>query len=150
MIGDRETTAGGELLSERASKGLPWAEQKNASVESVVVDGPRERLAAALAAALGPDQDDVWRTLVAALTLLGSERLEGWKSIAAGIGVSITRARELADPRRSFRLPVRYGVRGVYVTRLALALWLAQYDAPYGGHDQLKRAAVLPSPSSDQ
>ena len=72
--------------------------------------------------------------------VLGPDRIEGWKAIAAAVGVSVTRVRELADPKRKFQLPVRYGARGVYVARVALEGWFAQYDAPYGAHASLKAA----------
>jgi hypothetical protein len=70
--------------------------------------------------------------------VLGPDRIEEWKAIAAAVGVSVTSVRELADPKRKFQLPVRYGARGVYVARAALEGWFAQYDAPYGAHASLK------------
>jgi hypothetical protein len=86
------------------------------------------------------ERDEAWKAVLVLLSVLGTERTEGWKGIAAAIGVSITRARELADRRRPFRLPVRCGARGVYITRVGLALWLAQYDAPYGAHEGLRQS----------
>lgn len=66
-----------------------------------------------------------------------SQRIYGWKSIADEIGVSESRARELANPRRQWPLPVRYGARGLYVLREMLVVWNRHFDAPYGAHQTL-------------
>ena len=66
-----------------------------------------------------------------------SDRVYGWKAIAAELGVSVSQARKLADPRRRFMMPVRFGPRGIYITREQLDMWWKHYDAPYGLHREL-------------
>ena len=133
----RTAEAEGEHVAIVAAE-LAGGDRKAGSLEVREPDHARDALVAAIAAAGGPGRDEAWKILVGALALLGTERIVGWKGIAAAIGVSVTRARELADRRHPFRLPVRYGARGTYITRLALALWVAEYDAPFGAHDGMK------------
>lgn len=66
------------------------------------------------------------------------DRIYGWKAIADALGVSRAKAVELANPMRKFQLPVRYGVRGIYITRAKLNMWVEHYDTPYGLHGELK------------
>lgn len=66
-----------------------------------------------------------------------SQRIYGWKGIADAIGVSESRARELANPKRQWPLPVRYGAKGLYVLREMMAVWNKHFDAPYGAHQTL-------------
>lgn len=65
-------------------------------------------------------------------------RLEGWKAIANAIGVSESRAVELAHPMRKIALPVRYGANGPYIEKSLLNIWFWHFDAPFGLHTSLK------------
>lgn len=66
-----------------------------------------------------------------------AQRIYQWKGIADALGVSESRARELADPKRQWPLPVRYGAKGLYILREMLAVWNRHFDAPYGAHKAL-------------
>lgn len=61
------------------------------------------------------------------------DRIEGWKAIAAALGIGEASARRYADPMRKFRLPVRVNFRGEpYVTRWNLQRFLEDNDRPWG------------------
>lgn len=67
------------------------------------------------------------------------DRIEGWKAIAAELGVHEQTARSYADPMRRYRLPIRMNFRNEpYVTRWNLLMWKQDNDLPYGHHKQLK------------
>lgn len=67
------------------------------------------------------------------------ERIHGWKSIAAEIGVSVTKARSLADPYIKIHLPVFHDWIGPYVTKTDLEWWKGRYKASHGFHAELKK-----------
>ena len=67
-----------------------------------------------------------------------ADRLDGWKAIAAALGVDRATAiiwHELEiDP-----LPVRHDRKGVYASRAGLERWLHAGDMPLVVHNELKR-----------
>ena len=67
-----------------------------------------------------------------------ADRLNGWKEIAAALGVD--RATAIAWYEREFDpLPVRHDRKGVYASRAALERWLYAGDMPLAVHTELKR-----------
>jgi len=67
-----------------------------------------------------------------------ADRLDGWKDIAAALGVdratAMTWHNREVDP-----LPVRRDRKGVYASRAALERWLHGGDMPLAVHDELRR-----------
>ena len=61
------------------------------------------------------------------------DRIEGWKAIAAALGVHPQTARTYADPMRKFRLPIRENFRREpYISRWNLQRWIEDNDSPWG------------------
>jgi hypothetical protein len=59
------------------------------------------------------------------------EVFEGWKMIAAALGLSERATIDAANRRRVDPLPVRKNHRGVYIARAALVAWLERHDGTY-------------------
>jgi hypothetical protein len=67
-----------------------------------------------------------------------TDRLNGWKAIAAALGVDRTTAIGWHE-READRLPVRHDRKGVYASRAALERWLHAGDMPLATHAELQR-----------
>jgi hypothetical protein len=83
----------------------------------------------------------------------GTGRVEGWKGIAAELGVGVTKAQVLATRERD-PLPVHRDHLGIYEMRDVLAAWLARQNVTYLEHraslttESLASSSGTPSPAS--
>ena len=89
-------------------------------------------------AALKPNRLGITECSACRAAVGKADRLNGWKEIAAALGVDRATAigwyeREL-DP-----LPVRHDRKAVYASRAALERWLHAGDMPLAVHAELKR-----------